>query len=383
MEKYQSQENQTNASSLFSSGFMNNKHSIKVHVLGNRKGIIYRHTHPIRTHKYKLSELGIKTEFFYSFNDPRLKECDVLLFMEACFGELIKPGLEHTAFLAPFLSSFKRVIWFDDHDSSGMLRTYVFPMVDVYAKSQLLKNRAYYNEKHLTGVMHRDYVYEQHQLPDQNIFKGSVNENINKLKLGWNFALLDWQTWLSNRLIRKFRFYFPSYKNKILSTYPRLNERPVKVAYRVGMWHKIPTINWWRQRALEELQVFSTAHPHFRIHLGGKLTMHDYFQEMRQTFVTPSPFGMGEICYRDFEAFLCGSLLLKPRMDHIETWPNLFVDGETYIAHNWDYSDFQDKLLDILSNPSKYEPIAIEGQRRFINSLEDGESFAAHFAAML
>src|ERR1041384_1534566 len=85
------------------------RQSIKVHILGNRKGIIYRHTHPIRTHRHELWQLGIETEFFYSFADRRLKECDVLLFMEASFGELLPRGQEHTEALAPFLSSFKHV----------------------------------------------------------------------------------------------------------------------------------------------------------------------------------------------------------------------------------------------------------------------------------
>jgi hypothetical protein len=356
---------------------------IKVHIFGNRKGSTNRHAHPIRTHRHALLDFGIETEFFYSFTDFRLKECDVLLFMEANFGELLRPGQDHTEALAPFLSSFKHVVWFDDHDSSGMLRTYVFPLVDVYAKSQLLKERTYYNEEHLTGVLHRDHVHELYGMPDQKVFKGAVGYGLSKLWLGWNFALLDWQTWLSGVLIRKLRFYFPSRTNRVSTTVPRLKERPIHMAYRVGMWANSPTIHWWRQRTLEELQAFSANHSQFCFRLGGKLSTYDYFHEMRQTVVTPSPFGMGEICYRDFETFLCGSLLLKPRMDHLETWPNLFVEGETYIAHEWDYSDFQDKLHSILVNPAKYEPIAREGQRRFMDSLENGEAFARHFVRML
>jgi hypothetical protein len=128
MERYHPEQNRTTHTAGFSlTRPAGGRQPIKVHIFGNRKGIIYRHTHPIRTHRQELSQLGIETEFFYSFADLRLRECDVLLFMEACFGELLRPGQEHTEALAPFLSSFKRVIWFDDHDSSGMLRTYVFP----------------------------------------------------------------------------------------------------------------------------------------------------------------------------------------------------------------------------------------------------------------
>ena len=33
-----------------------------------------------------------------------------------------------------------------------------------------------------------------------------------------------------------------------------------------------------------------------------------------------SPFGWGELGVRDYEIILGGSLLVKPRMDHMQTW---------------------------------------------------------------
>ena len=42
-----------------------------------------------------------------------------------------------------------------------------------------------------------------------------------------------------------------------------------------------------------------------------------------------SPFGLGEITLKDFEVF-SGSLLMKPNMDHMLTWPN-FYTKDTYI----------------------------------------------------
>lgn len=52
-----------------------------------------------------------------------------------------------------------------------------------------------------------------------------------------------------------------------------------------------------------------------------------------------SPFGCGEVCFRDFEAVLNDSLLLKPHMDHLETWPDIFRPGETYVPISWDGDD--------------------------------------------
>ena len=99
--------------------------------------------------------------------------------------------------------------------------------------------------------------------------------------------------------------------------------------------------------------------------------------------VTISPFGYGEICYRDFECFFSGSLLVKANMDHMITWPNLFIDGVTYVSHKWDFSDFNDKLEAILSNPERFQDIANEGQKKFRDALTNGQAFARHFADVI
>ena len=35
--------------------------------------------------------------------------------------------------------------------------------------------------------------------------------------------------------------------------------------------------------------------------------------------------GEREINYRDYESFLSGSVLIKPDMDHVDTWPNYYL----------------------------------------------------------
>jgi hypothetical protein len=67
-----------------------------------------------------------------------------------------------------------------------------------------------------------------------------------------------------------------------------------------------------------------------------------YYEEMRSSRICVSPFGYGELCWRDFETILMGSLLVKPDMSHLRTEPNIFVPGETYVPVRWDYSDLAD-----------------------------------------
>jgi hypothetical protein len=60
-----------------------------------------------------------------------------------------------------------------------------------------------------------------------------------------------------------------------------------------------------------------------------------YFREMERTRSVLLPFGLGEITLKDFEVFLTGSLLIKPDMSHLETWPDFYRDGETFVGHAW------------------------------------------------
>jgi hypothetical protein len=325
---------------------------------------------------------------FYSPHSPGITDCDVLVFMEASYRQMLPAGKRDRRsalqFLEAFLIRFPRVIWFDDHDSSGMLRSYIFPLVQLYAKAQLLTDKSYYTGEHHTGVLHRDYVHERHEVADGKLFKGPLEqEDLNKLRLSWNLAMVDWAAWLRPGILNRMRHYFPSREYKVQTVAPNLEKRPVQVAYRVGMHRHVPTVHWWRQRTKELIEEFSRIHPSLHVNCEGYLPAREYLREMQNAVVTPSPFGVGEICYRDFESFMSGSLLLKPRMDHLETWPALYVDGETYVAFEWDFSDFQHKLECVLSDVRKYEGVAREGQRRFLQALSDGDAFAGWFQSMI
>jgi spore maturation protein CgeB len=71
-----------------------------------------------------------------------------------------------------------------------------------------------------------------------------------------------------------------------------------------------------------------------------------------------SPFGYGEICWRDFEAILCGCLLIKPDMSHVETNPDIFMAGQTYVPVKWDFSDLEEKCAYYLAHDDERERIA-------------------------
>jgi spore maturation protein CgeB len=76
-----------------------------------------------------------------------------------------------------------------------------------------------------------------------------------------------------------------------------------------------------------------------------------------------SPFGWGEVCFRDYEAVACGCLLVKPSMSHVATSPDIFVPDQTYVPVKWDFSDLCQKIEFYLSRPDEASRIAENAHR--------------------
>ena len=81
-----------------------------------------------------------------------------------------------------------------------------------------------------------------------------------------------------------------------------------------------------------------------------KIPQDEYYLEMFRSKICVSPFGYGEVCYRDYEAILCGCLLVKPDMGHVESNPNIFQPFATYVPVKWDFTDLQEKCEYYLRN---------------------------------
>ena len=85
--------------------------------------------------------------------------------------------------------------------------------------------------------------------------------------------------------------------------------------------------------------------------IKGRISSWEYTKELSKTIAMISPFGWGEICYRDFEAILNKNLLVNPNMKHIETWPNIYKD-EHYFKLDWDSLNLLDIEKYIVKNKS-------------------------------
>tara|TARA_A100001391_G_scaffold92346_1_gene61035 strand:- start:708 stop:1250 length:543 start_codon:yes stop_codon:yes gene_type:complete len=84
--------------------------------------------------------------------------------------------------------------------------------------------------------------------------------------------------------------------------------------------------------------------------LTNKMPFQEYVQNLWNSKISLSPFGMGELCFRDLESMVFGTVILKPSHEMVDTLPNIMVDDETFISCKYDWSDLEEKIDYILSN---------------------------------
>lgn len=105
-----------------------------------------------------------------------------------------------------------------------------------------------------------------------------------------------------------------------------------------------------------------------------RIPFEQYLVELSSSKVCFSPFGYGEVCWRDFEAILCGSVLLKPDMSHIETTPDIYQPYKTYVPIKWDFSDLDEKFSWLMTHPDEMANIANNARQIWLNYLSTWES---------
>lgn len=94
----------------------------------------------------------------------------------------------------------------------------------------------------------------------------------------------------------------------------------------------------------------------------------EYINVLRRSKLALSPFGMGEVCFRDFEIIQFGSIMIKPDMSNVHTHPNIYIPYETYIPCKYDWSDLEEVVEEVLTNWDKYKHIPERAREVFRES---------------
>lgn len=106
----------------------------------------------------------------------------------------------------------------------------------------------------------------------------------------------------------------------------------------------------WYKAMRQEAKDAVDALQGLNIASNGRVKRHKFYDELKRSKLCFSPFGYGEVCWRDYEAHATGALLLKPDMSHLHVLPNVFIPNETYVPLSWDLSDFSEKVKQYTSD---------------------------------
>lgn len=229
--------------------------------------------------------------------------------------------------------NYKKIAFYDD-SSHALINSNIIEFVDYYFKGQFFKDINFY--KNVNALS--DYVRNNlTNLEPSNPFMAPVKDSdLKKIVLTWNLGVGVYPikknririTW---RISKYINLKWLIHNWKIKNTRSNSNRKYINAMFKL--------------RPVSRVTMLNQLDNNYPI-LKGSTTLKKYYKLLKKSFITLSPYGHGEICFRDFEAIISGSLLLKPNMNHLETYPDIFIPHETYIPLNRDFSNLNEKISD-------------------------------------
>lgn len=331
--------------------------------------------HPFKKWDKQLLEAGIRTEIYFDHKNKNLLKADCVLLHHRYFNHNWKNAVdtatdeesEFVKYLSKLKQNAGKLLWYDADDSSGSTQLPVIPFVDVFVKKQVLKDKSYYtgspNEKRNLMIWAEKDAVQKQFIPCNEAY-------VDKIKVGWNIAYIDYRDFVVHYRLRQYLSYFLSYDLFPYKYTDVASNRKYDITFRGTINYSSNAASVQRNKVLELFKTLS-----YNLASGGSINRSQYLKEINNSKIGISPFGLGEICFRDFETFIGGSLLIKPSMEHLETFPNLYIPNETYLPVSWDLSDLENTLEKVVLNYSEYEHIAKNGQDLFKKTINDPEIF--------
>lgn len=231
--------------------------------------------------------------------------------------------------------------------------------VDLYVKKHVLRDRGAYGRPTLGDTNLTDHYARRLNLPEPEVCFPIPPGFLDKLVVGPSFVTAP--TILPTLLQRP-----PSFRGRDIDLHARFD---------------VNGTPWYSAMRAEADRAAATL-AGVKVVRGMGVHIAQFLSELRHSKVCLSPFGYGEVCWRDFEAVSSGAVLLKPDMSHIETDPDIFVPWETYVPLAWDLSDLADVLRRLLDDAPLRERIAAQAFDR-LRAWVASDRFARQMAPLL
>ena len=270
----------------------------------------------------------------------------------------LKPPLVDYGLMEKLRGKYDRIVFFNGYPGGGIRHGRLLSYVDLYYNKSLFKNRKLYTTRLYGNELFSDYYHKRFDInddPDVTVDPVDDASALTRLRLSWNIGIGDfprakYKQRVGVLLARLLGIEWSRPFAKRSNPPMRRNTGRYPVHARFG-YQSQPTITFQRRIIQQKI----AGHPAF---LTGPVAQRQYNYEVQNSRIVLSPFGWGELCFRDYEAVQSGALLVKPDMSHLETWPDIFMPGETYVPIAWDGSDVIEKCEYYLTHETERRRIA-------------------------
>ena len=301
----------------------------------------------------------------YNFFDISRVDGDVLILIRR-FHDGSLCSSDKVNLLQKLRGNFNKVVYFDDSASASVIHYDILANVDGYWKKSLFENFDNYKKSFYGGCLYADFYHKTFGIKDNPVFINESATNtadLKKIKLAWSIGIGCFPTAGS----ASFNYFYPTLKRAFTAASVFQSTKIMSLIHRfylVAMRRQLSRIihgesdsrklrkvsarfpvNLYRSSIGFQRLLYHTAIDEDQNFLSGTVNYSEYQSELRATVATLSPFGWGEVCYRDFEAILSGSVLIKPCMAHLVCWPDVYT-SDASISVAWDGLGDLTDLLD-------------------------------------
>jgi len=313
-----------------------------------------------------------------------------ILFMERCFQHREPRDLEDAelALLKNLRNKYKTIVFFCGQPEAGNNRLDILPYVDRLFYKSIFSNRGDYVKKLYGKNLFADYYHKSYGITDNPEFinRGKApEEDAEKPELSWNIGVgtyprFHWSQRMGTILARAgmaglgqliggkplSRAEQPGFLSGKGPQDFSGGKRRIAVHARIDPV-SCPSIAYQRRLFLDCIEKLGPKER--ELFVTGMAPQKQYYRELKESKIVLSPFGWGEVCFRDFEAILAGALLFKPSMFHLLTWPNVYIPHETYIPLKWDGSDLLEQTERYLGDERERNRITANAHEQYRSEL--------------
>jgi hypothetical protein len=308
-----------------------------------------------------------------------------VLVMERWFQNRNPPDL---VLMERLRNKYKTIIFMSGQPDAGTHGLELLPYVDHLFHKSVFTDRENYRKDLYAKNLFADYYHRKYHIedrkPEYHLKHRFTGDDAAKFHLSWNIGVGDYPRRHTRQRIGVIaaRLGFPGL-GRLFRTGRRRGPGDFSSAKRTIAVHAridpvtSESVACQRVLFLEKIRGDSRF-------LTGLVSQDRYYRELSGSKMVISPFGWGEVCFRDFEAIISGALLLKPDMSHMKTWPDVYIPYETYVPLDWDGGDIKEKASHYLADDRERERIARNAYERYYAQLDKlEERFADLFAGYL